>query len=236
MTDRTILPATQREQIPEEARTMTRKTWLVITLMIAGAAVLWIVAGSGQAELKAAMTRVFGTSKTSAQAKTKPICSQVVVPAGDCIPQHLANLPPDPGPEGMKTIEGVDSDKDGVRDDVQRYIAEKWGHSERAVKALTLIAKTAQERVLLGDDKVTRDEAYEIAQKSAGAVRCYVRSVDLKIQTDRALDYVTTKVTNTPKRFERYEKFDDLLAHRFFPGSEASVPQACGYDPATLPN
>jgi len=168
---------------------------------------------------------------------TKPICSQVIVPAGDCIPQHLANLPPDPGPEGMKTIEGIDADKDGVRDDVQRYIADKWGHSERAVKALTLIAKEAQDRVRLGDS-VSRDEAYAIAGKSGPSVDCYSRTVDPKIRQERALDFVTTEVTNTPARFERYQNFDRLLANRVFVLSDLNEPfvNICGYDPAALPN
>ncbi len=29
-------------------------------------------------------------------------------------------FPPDPGPEGKKSLQGIDSDHDGVRDDVQR--------------------------------------------------------------------------------------------------------------------
>jgi hypothetical protein len=32
------------------------------------------------------------------------------------------NLPPDPGVAGKQTLQGIDSDKDGVRDDLQRYI------------------------------------------------------------------------------------------------------------------
>lgn len=32
------------------------------------------------------------------------------------------DMPPDPGKEGKKTIEGIDADQDGVRDDVQRWI------------------------------------------------------------------------------------------------------------------
>ena len=31
-------------------------------------------------------------------------------------------FPPDPGEEGKKTIQGIDSDRDGVRDDVQMWI------------------------------------------------------------------------------------------------------------------
>jgi len=33
-----------------------------------------------------------------------------------------ATLPPDPGSAGRATLEGIDSDGDGVRDDIQRFI------------------------------------------------------------------------------------------------------------------
>jgi len=32
------------------------------------------------------------------------------------------NLPPDPGPAGDETIEGVDVNENGVRDDIERWI------------------------------------------------------------------------------------------------------------------
>src|SRR3989344_8426243 len=34
----------------------------------------------------------------------------------------IPDLPPDPGEAGKATIEGIDSDNDGVRDDIQRYV------------------------------------------------------------------------------------------------------------------
>ncbi|MDX8380534.1 MAG: hypothetical protein R8M14_00305 [Ghiorsea sp.] len=34
-----------------------------------------------------------------------------------------SGLPPDPGAAGRGTLAGIDSDNDGVRDDVQRWIA-----------------------------------------------------------------------------------------------------------------
>ena len=45
--------------------------------------------------------------------------------ATDIIPNDIdvTGLPPDPGEEGKKTLQGIDSDNDGVRDDIQRYIA-----------------------------------------------------------------------------------------------------------------
>lgn len=36
-------------------------------------------------------------------------------------------VPPDPGEEGKKTLAGIDSNNNGVRDDVERAIAEEFG-------------------------------------------------------------------------------------------------------------
>jgi hypothetical protein len=45
-------------------------------------------------------------------------------------------LPPDPGEAGKATIEGIDSDQDGLRDDIQRYIALTYPDSEKTREAL----------------------------------------------------------------------------------------------------
>jgi hypothetical protein len=170
--------------------------------------------------------------------KNKPICSQVIVPAGDCIPQHIANLPPDPGMAGMLTLEGVDGNKNGVRDDVEIRIVQKWGDSERAVQALFLVAKYTQTKVKYGGD-VTREEAFEISNRTGGGdhiVRCYMLSVPEEIQQDRAMERVSAMVTNTPARFERWRKFDGLLHMQLFPYRDFSLETACGYNPEALNN
>ncbi len=166
---------------------------------------------------------------------TKPICSQVIVPAGDCIPQHMANMPPDPGPEGTKTIEGIDSDKDGVRDDVQRYIAENYGHSERAVMALREIAKGAQQQILIADS-VSGEEAKEIGNASMKRVACFTRSVNEEIVFSGAIGKLVTEVTNTPERYARKGKFEVLAANRFYELPMDATSLLCGYDPEKLSN
>jgi hypothetical protein len=161
-----------------------------------------------------------------------------VVPAGDCIPQHLADLPPDPGEAGKLTIEGVDSNKNGVRDDVERRIVQKWGDSERAVKALFQIAKHTQVKVKYGGD-VTREEAFEISQKAdiVRVVQCYGISVTDEIREDRAMERVSAMVTNTPERFERWRAFDGLLHMQLYSLDPNLTPtEKCGYDPEALNN
>lgn len=47
----------------------------------------------------------------------------------------------DPGESGKKTIEGVDKDKDGVRDDLQVWIQEEFNDSESVQEAVREMAK-----------------------------------------------------------------------------------------------
>jgi len=54
-----------------------------------------------------------GSAGTSA-AYAKPLPLTLVI--------HDEPVPPDPGEAGKQTLEGIDSDGDGVRDDVQRWI------------------------------------------------------------------------------------------------------------------
>ena len=216
-----------------------KRKWLLIPLALAVVGVIWLLADN--AEL-APLQQALGLKPASVEhSKAKPICDPIVNPnvaaPTDCIPQYIANLPPDPGAAGKRTIEGIDSDNDGVRDDVQRYIAQRWGESERAVKALHLVAKNAQTQVTLGDS-VSRDQAYEIAKTMGRSVDCYARTVDPKVMQSRAIEEVASEVTNTPTRFERWLKFELLTTNRVYLMTELDAPLSdlCGYDPAKLPN
>src|SRR5207245_6549121 len=57
-------------------------------------------------------------------------------------------LPPDPGAEGRATLAGIDADGDGVRDDVQRYIALTYPNSAKTRAALTQSALALEAEVL----------------------------------------------------------------------------------------
>lgn len=170
-----------------------------------------------------------------ASSATKPMCAPGVRQTVECLPRRFANLPSDPGERGKATLKGVDSDGDGLRDDVQRFIALNWGFSERAVNALSAIARNVQKEIEIGGD-VSRDDAYELAKISGRAVSCYSRSVDDKITYSSALEQVIKAVTNTPERAKRYRSFDALLSGRVFTLDDAPASQLCGYDPAVLTN
>jgi hypothetical protein len=83
---------------------------------------------------------------------TRPIQQQPQLPecpealganpmGGPCIPRALRNAPPDPGPENDKTLAGIDSNGNGVRDDIERYIAANYGDSPQKVAFLMQYAR-----------------------------------------------------------------------------------------------
>jgi hypothetical protein len=53
-------------------------------------------------------------------------------------------LPPDPGEAGKQTLVGIDLDKDGVRDDVQRWIGIQYVDSPAVRHSLAKYAQSAQ--------------------------------------------------------------------------------------------
>ena len=63
------------------------------------------------------------------------------------------SLPPDPGEAGKQTLLGIDSDSDGVRDDIQRYIYFAYPDNEKVRVALSHIAIEYQKLLLQSDNR-----------------------------------------------------------------------------------
>jgi hypothetical protein len=61
-------------------------------------------------------------------------------------------LPPDPGPENDNTLAGIDSDGDGVRDDIERHIA-SLNKSNEIKNSLKEFSKRLQASLTSGSDK-----------------------------------------------------------------------------------
>ena len=69
------------------------------------------------------------------------------------IPVESSELPPDPGEEGKADVAGIDSDNDGVRDDVERYIAYKYPDNPLTRKALYQYSKYEQLNLINSHNK-----------------------------------------------------------------------------------
>ncbi|WP_375753584.1 hypothetical protein [Vibrio sp. HN007] len=120
------------------------------------------------------------------------------------------DLPPDPGPPGTETLEGIDSDGDGVRDDVQRYIHQNYlGKDDR--DALKSLAISYQKAIILHENE---EESLNQWSYTSRSIHCLfevdVETAHIKIRELRS------EVLNTRARVEAYFRSQKHLSGRTF--------------------
>lgn len=142
----------------------------------------------------------------------------------------LANLPPDPGPAGEATLAGIDSDNDGVRDDVQRWIAINYPSSQKIRAALVQDTKAMQRIVLDAADPI---KSYNDALEDNRATQClsYIRPNDFY----RILAEHKAVFLNTHLRSRAWLQADHNLSGKFF-GLLPNPRQGCDFNPDAMPN
>ncbi len=118
-------------------------------------------------------------------------------------------LPPDPGKEGKETLLGIDSDSDGIRDDIQRYIYFTYPKDEKVRLALSQTARVFQELLLSPKDP-------EVAHKNVKKLYCsmdclyYIKGgVRNAMNIHSALE---AEILNTKERSLKYIEFSNSLA------------------------
>lgn len=135
-------------------------------------------------------------------------------------------LPPDPGEAGKATLEGVDSDKDGVRDDVQIAISLNWSESELKQKGLEQFTKALSVYML----STSENEAKRNNVARQLSTNC-MYSID---RTTAANDIKKIKsfILNTEERLKAYYRAEELK------GTTTGITDsnACGFDIESLQN
>lgn len=130
------------------------------------------------------------------------------------------NLPPDPGEAGKQTLLGIDSDNDGVRDDVQIAIARHYPEpeDEKARLALEQFAASWQYAFSVyqsGDE----EELYDVFSEINPAVACIAATSSKSLED---IVFVKLIVRNTKERVQTYADINDTAIGRTFPVYSAS--------------
>ena len=142
--------------------------------------------------------------------------------------------PPDPGDAGKATLAGIDSDGDGVRDDVQRWIALTYPNSARTRAALYQQAKAVQQAVLLSSN---RPQAVAAINGEIAADFCLAGLLSDGSAASHITDQVDSVALNTPARMSGY-----LIASSYMSGTAGVLPSIasrtslCAFDPGAMPN
>jgi hypothetical protein len=123
------------------------------------------------------------------------------------IEKTIDNLPPEPGPEHNLTVAGIDSDKDDVRDDVQRYIVMKFPNDEASRLALLDVARAWQFGLIEAD---IPEAAYKSTKNFFSKYECM-----LFISRETASDYIVdmrSVLLNTTLRSDAYIRYNNNAA------------------------
>ena len=142
-------------------------------------------------------------------------------------PDPGGGLPPDPGEAGKATIEGIDSDQDGLRDDIQRYIALTYPDSQKTRAVLRNQALVMQQALLERQDK---NKSLDNAHDMDRSIECL-----LYIHPDEAYEIghaLLAEVMNTDERSRAFIEYNKPLGGHNFRGKRIDeYKTSCKFDP-----
>lgn len=120
------------------------------------------------------------------------------------------NLPPDPGEEAGKTVEGIDANNNGIRDDVELAVFKEYPNSAKTRAVLLQYALVLQ--IETGQLDISKETATAVAENESRSYDCIGRIVlkgdgDLqKIELYR--NFVENLQLNTKERKDLKINFD----------------------------
>ncbi|WP_175453074.1 hypothetical protein [Microbulbifer yueqingensis] len=114
------------------------------------------------------------------------------------VPVFDDSIPQDPGEEGKATVAGIDSDNDGVRDDIERYISLAYD-SDPAVRDSLYQFAAAQQSAIIR----TVEPAQDINLMLIKARSCVTISAGEQAAEKAIVDLIS-KTLNTYKRSKAY--------------------------------
>jgi len=124
-------------------------------------------------------------------------------------------LPPDPGEAGKATLAGVDSDDDGVRDDVQIAIFERYPNNVDKRAALTKSSMVLQDAVLVGgailNGTADSDEPFRISDRNGFSVECLLDRFGAS-DALKEIGFLEVVLTNTNERDNAYNAYNSAIS------------------------
>jgi len=147
------------------------------------------------------------------------------VPVTASVAGGTGALPPDPGEAGKQTLLGIDSDNDGVRDDIQRWIYLTYPDNEKLRLGLSQYARGFQQILARGGDP---EAVRELAAQSTRDLDCLFYIIDaVAVNISRELD---ARVVNTRERSLAYLRYGENLAGKVIHDPPDNGRHGCSFD------
>ncbi|UJF18992.1 hypothetical protein L0B53_05160 [Vibrio sp. SS-MA-C1-2] len=127
------------------------------------------------------------------------------------------HIPPDPGGEGKLTLEGIDSNKNGFRDDVEREAYRLFPNDPDKQEAINLMAFVDTQIMLVGNSK-NYNKTYQITTLLSHASFCFDKRIfnfkNIKVNNMDYIDFSNhiEKINyNTYQRRKALDEFGELV-------------------------
>jgi hypothetical protein len=113
-------------------------------------------------------------------------------------------LPPDPGEAGKATLAGIDSNNDGVRDDLEREIVYMYPQNNEVRRVLRAMVKKEQDVVTTTGD---HEHFKELEVSSLRLWNCYNNLAFGRSERDYSkANFLISLVRNTPERLKNSQQ------------------------------
>ncbi len=145
------------------------------------------------------------------------------------------NLPPDPGAEADKTVQGIDANANGIRDDVELAIFKEYPDSAKTRAVLLQYALALQMQTT--QSIVNKETVTEVVREQSRAYACIGDSVTEKdlqkayAEMDSLTESVKTRQMNTNVRKKARTNFVEYIG-----SYSESTNAVCDIDLTILPN
>lgn len=141
------------------------------------------------------------------------------------------NLPLDPGPDADKTIEGIDSNQNGIRDDAELAIFKKYPNSAKTRSAALQYALILQITLTQVFNSETLVAVMQEEGRASGCLYDLGGGINIAIQREENL--LEQFILNTDTRKKHYSDIYEKYMTSF---AATDGKQDCDIDPTALSN
>ena len=118
-------------------------------------------------------------------------------------------VPSDPGSQKNSTVAGVDLDHNGIRDEIDRWIATKYGDKPGAIAALQMGVRVSQK--LLTINPTNKESALAVIYENMDTGGCIGEKLrSERVNTDDYFDESYLRTYNTRSRIDEYKRVSEL--------------------------
>ena len=142
-------------------------------------------------------------------------------------------LPQDPGFTGRSGVFGIDENSNGIRDDVEIYIYNKYKDTKTYKRTLIAVASQyarSTQKILVDPENAYTNETYKIQENVTDCLAYFERkhakinnlkfteSVQFSIKNNPILDSkLKDKIYNTKERIREKFKYEEALGGKIYP-------------------